>query len=79
MRKLLLPLAAAVLAAAAAEFQAKPDLPGGNAVQNNLGVALMFQGKYREARAAFAKAGNRLNQGIALLAARQTGDAERAF
>jgi len=72
MRRLLLIAGALALAAAAAEFQGGPDL-----ASNNLGVALMFQGKYPEARAAFAKAGNRLNEGIALLAARQTADAEK--
>jgi len=72
MRKLLLIAGALALIATAAEFQANPDL-----ASNNLGVALMFQGKYPEARAAFAKAGNRLNEGIALLAARQSAEAER--
>src|SRR5258706_9164036 len=76
MRKLLLIASALALAAAAAEFQANSQ---GNPdpSTNNLGVALMFQGKYPEARAAFVKAGNRLNQGIALLAARQSAEAER--
>lgn len=61
-------------AVTAAEFQSAPD-----PASNNLGVALMFQGKYPEARAAFAKAGNRLNEGIALLAARQSAEAEKIF
>ncbi len=74
MRKFLLITGALALAAAAAEFQASPDLSA-----NNLGVALMFQGKYPEARTEFAKAGNRLNEGIALLAARQTVEAEGIF
>src|SRR5579871_3781343 len=79
MRKLLLIAGAlAALAATAAEL-AQPDPAGDKLAANNLGVALMFQGKYPEARAAFVKAGNRLNEGIALLAARQTPEAERAL
>ncbi len=71
MRKLLLIAGALALLATRAEL-ADPDLSA-----NNLGVALMVQGKYPEARAAFVKAGNRLNEGIALLAARRTSEAER--
>src|SRR5690242_6330350 len=71
MRKLLLIAGLLALLSMAAE-QAEPDPSA-----NNLGVALMFQGKYPEARAAFVKAGDRLNEGIALLAARQTAEAER--
>src|ERR1035438_7714681 len=79
VRKLLVIAGAlAALAATAAEL-AQPDPASDKLAANNLGVALMFQGKYPEARAAFVKAGNRLNEGIALLAARQTTDAERAL
>src|SRR5690242_19434161 len=74
MRKAFLIAGALVLGAAAAEFQQNPDL-----ASNNVGVAMMFQGKYPEARAAFVKAGNRLNEGIALLSARQAAEAERVL
>lgn len=74
MRQLLLMAGALALAAAGAEFQARLDSSG-----NNLGTALMSQGKFTEARAEFAKAGNRLNEAIALLAARQSAEAERIF
>jgi Flp pilus assembly protein TadD len=79
MRKLLLIAGvAAALAATAAEL-VQPAPTGDSLTANNLGVALMFQGKYPEARAAFVKAGNKLNEGIALLAARQSADAERVL
>ena len=59
MRKLLL-LLVALLPAAIPQTDPARD--------NNLGVAYMFQAKYAEAREAFARAGNRVNEGIALLA-----------
>lgn len=71
MRKLLLPLL--VVALLAANRQTDP------ARENNLGVAYMFQGKYTEARQAFARAGNRVNEGIALLALRRHAEAEKLF
>ncbi len=59
--------------------QARMPAPTDPARENNIGVAYMFQGKYAEARQAFARAGNRVNGAIALLAQRRSEEAEKLF
>lgn len=71
MRRLLPLLLGTILLLPAAAPQPDP------ARENNLGVAYMFQGKYAEARQAFVRGGNRLNEAIALMALRRNAEAEK--